>query len=100
MSKSKIKPLPYKEQINFAFIKAHKRNSSRQSITAMFGISQTILKTQLEGKPIIENRATSQHFLTLAKEQAIFNSINEVTQFKFPARLYMVKEKTALLIAL
>ena len=53
----------------------------------------------MEGKPIIEDRATSQHLFTPAEDQAIFNFIDEATRFGFPARLYMVEEKAALLIA-
>ena len=95
-----IKPLSYKEQMSLAITEAQMENGSHRSIATKFGVSRTTLKAQLERKPTQANKSANQHLFILSQEQAILNFIDETTQFGFPAWLYMVKEKAALLIAL
>ena len=95
-----IKPLPYDTRINLAIAEVHKGNASRRSIAKKFRVNQTTLQARLDDKPTMADKANSQHLLTLLEEQAILNFIDEATGYGFPARLYMIVEKAALLISL
>ena len=77
-----------------------KKAGTHRSIAAKFGINRTTFKAKLDRKPTRANKAAGQHLFTPSEEQAIINFIDEATKFGFPARLYMVKEKAMLLLAL
>ena len=97
---STLKLLSYKDHLKLAMTEIQKKAGTHQSIAAKFGINRTILKARLDEKPTWVNKAISQHLFTLSEEQAIINFINKATKFGFLAKLYIVKDKAMLLLAL